>query len=82
MLDCLALPGCLYHCQLTCCPPPTPQHMYPDGWRISLGLGGVPAIVLMLGCLVLPDTPNSLIERGKLEEGEKVLQRIRGTPGE
>eukprot|EP00882_Tetradesmus_deserticola_P030269 GHRQ01033969.1.p1 GENE.GHRQ01033969.1~~GHRQ01033969.1.p1 ORF type:complete len:125 (-),score=46.77 GHRQ01033969.1:870-1244(-) len=34
--------------------------------------------MLFLGALVLPDTPNSLIERGKLEQGEKVLKRIRG----
>jgi Sugar (and other) transporter len=31
------------------------------------------------GGLTLPETPNSLIERGHLEEGRDVLQRIRGT---
>lgn len=54
------------------------QHIYPWGWRLSLALAGVPGLMLFLGALVLPDTPNSLIERGKLEQGEKVLQRIRG----
>jgi hypothetical protein len=31
------------------------------------------------GGLTLPETPNSLIERGHLEQGRDVLQRIRGT---
>jgi hypothetical protein len=29
--------------------------------------------------LFLPETPNSLIERGRVEEGRRVLERIRGT---
>jgi hypothetical protein len=41
------------------------QHIYPWGWRLSLALAGVPGMMLFLGALVLPDTPNSLIERGE-----------------
>lgn len=42
----------------------------PDyGWRISLALGGVPAILLFVGSIILPDTPNSLVARGKPDEG-------------
>ena len=41
--------------------------------------GAVPALMLTLGARILPDTPNSLVLRGKKEEGRKVLQRIRGT---
>ncbi len=48
------------------------------GWRISLALGGVPALSMFIGSILLPDTPNSLIARGKPEEGRAVLQRIRG----
>lgn len=55
------------------------QYLRPYGWRISLACGAVPAILLSVGALVLPDTPNSLVLRGKKEEGRKVLQRIRGT---
>ncbi len=44
---------------------------YPWGWRVSLGLAGVPAIILTIGGIVLPDTPNSLVERGFEEEGRK-----------
>ena len=48
------------------------QHIYPDGWRISLALAGMPAIVLTLGGIFLPDTPNSLVERGYKEQGRAV----------
>ncbi|CAJ1948548.1 unnamed protein product [Sphenostylis stenocarpa] len=48
------------------------------GWRISLGIGAVPAIMLCVGSLFLGDTPNSLVERGKIEAAKKMLQRIRG----
>lgn len=33
----------------------------------------------LAGALWLPDSPNSLIERGRLEQGRAVLERIRGT---
>lgn len=48
------------------------------GWRLSLGLGGLPALLLTLGAFLVVDTPNSLIERGHLEEGKSVLRKIRG----
>ncbi len=52
-------------------------HIYPWGWRVSLALAGMPAIVLTFGGIFLPDTPNSLIERGYKEQGRKVcLQSI------
>lgn len=38
----------------------------------------VPAIIISIGSLILPDTPNSLIERGKREEAMTKLRRIRG----
>ncbi len=34
------------------------------GWRTSLALAALPALVLTIGSLILPETPNSLIERG------------------
>jgi hypothetical protein len=49
-----------------------------NGWRVSLGLGGVPAILITIAGIALSDTPNSLIQRGKQEEGKAVLRRIRG----
>lgn len=50
------------------------------GWRLSLGLAAVPALIMLAGSFTLPDTPNSLIERGQLEKAKAVLVRIRGTP--
>ncbi|XP_020100600.1 sugar carrier protein C-like [Ananas comosus] len=49
------------------------------GWRVSLGLAAVPAVVIALGALLLPDTPNSLIERGHAEQARSMLSKIRGT---
>lgn len=49
------------------------------GWRVSLGLAAVPAIIITIGALVLPDTPNSLIERGHDEEAKEMLRKIRGS---
>ncbi|KAM0937627.1 putative major facilitator, sugar transporter, major facilitator superfamily [Dioscorea sansibarensis] len=49
------------------------------GWRLSLSLAGVPAMILVLASLLVVDTPNSLIERGRIEEGKAVLAKIRGT---
>ncbi|CAN0852692.1 Sugar carrier protein C [Linum grandiflorum] len=48
------------------------------GWRLSLGGAMVPALIITVGALVLPDTPNSLIERGNHDEARQKLQRIRG----
>uniref|UniRef100_A0A804I232 Major facilitator superfamily (MFS) profile domain-containing protein n=1 Tax=Musa acuminata subsp. malaccensis TaxID=214687 RepID=A0A804I232_MUSAM len=49
------------------------------GWRISVALAAVPALVMTVGAIVLPDTPNSLVERGLRAEAKATLQKIRGT---
>lgn len=51
----------------------------PWGWRLSLAIAGVPALCLTLGSLVLVETPNSLVERGKVDEARRILRKIRGT---
>ncbi|KAJ1388075.1 Sugar/inositol transporter [Sesbania bispinosa] len=48
------------------------------GWRLSLGGAMVPALIITIGSLVLPDTPNSMIERGDHDGAKAHLQRIRG----
>lgn len=55
------------------------SEIHPYGWRISLGLAGVPASVLFLGSLFITETPTSLIQRDKFEEGKETLKKIRGT---
>ncbi|KAA3457818.1 sugar transport protein 14-like [Gossypium australe] len=56
------------------------EQLHPWGWRLSLGLATFPATLMFLGGLILPETPNSLVEQGKLEEAKKVLIKVRGTP--
>ncbi|KAG8372640.1 hypothetical protein BUALT_Bualt12G0087700 [Buddleja alternifolia] len=55
------------------------QKLHPWGWRLSLGLAAAPAFLMTIGGILLPETPNSLIERGSHEKGKKILEKIRGT---
>ncbi|XP_076889817.1 sugar transport protein 14-like [Bidens hawaiensis] len=55
----------------------TEKHSW--GWRLSLGLATVPATLMFIGGIFLPETPNSLVEQGRLEEGRSVLEKVRGT---
>lgn len=52
--------------------------LHPNGWRVSLGLAGIPAFFLLIGGIVISETPASLIERGNEATGEKTLKKIRG----
>ncbi|XP_054820263.1 sugar transport protein 13-like isoform X2 [Prosopis cineraria] len=49
------------------------------GWRVSLGMAGIPAVVLTAAALLVADSPNTLVERGHVEEGKAVLRKLRGT---
>ncbi|CAO2146794.1 unnamed protein product [Urochloa humidicola] len=50
------------------------------GWRLSLGLAGVPAALFTLGAVFLPETPNSLVQQGAdRDKVRALLQKIRGT---
>ncbi|KQK17831.2 hypothetical protein BRADI_1g37000v3, partial [Brachypodium distachyon] len=50
------------------------------GWRVSLALAAVPAALLLVGAIFLPETPNSLIQQGRDRQDVAVLLRkIRGT---
>ncbi|KAG9456238.1 hypothetical protein H6P81_000746 [Aristolochia fimbriata] len=55
------------------------EKIQPWGWRLSLGLAAAPALLMTVGGLLLPETPNSLVEQGSREEGRRVLEKIRGT---
>ncbi|WJX54231.1 Sugar transport protein 14 [Trifolium repens] len=48
------------------------EKIHPWGWRLSLGLATVPATVMFIGGLLCPETPNSLVEQGKMDEGRKL----------
>ncbi|CAB4301637.1 unnamed protein product [Prunus armeniaca] len=50
-----------------------------SGWRISLSLAAVPASILTLGALFLPETPNSFIQStNDHQKAKSMLQRTRG----
>uniref|UniRef100_A0ACD5XQQ1 Uncharacterized protein n=1 Tax=Avena sativa TaxID=4498 RepID=A0ACD5XQQ1_AVESA len=50
------------------------------GWRVSLALAAVPAGLLFVGALFLPETPNSLVQQGKdRQDVALLLRKIRGT---
>ncbi|KAI4383883.1 hypothetical protein MLD38_009675 [Melastoma candidum] len=53
------------------------SHIHPHGWRFSLGGAAVPALVLFIGSILIVETPTSLIERKKLDEGRETLAKIR-----
>ncbi|KAM0893687.1 hypothetical protein ACQ4PT_024965 [Festuca glaucescens] len=48
------------------------------GWRVSLGLAAVPATVVVVGALLVTDTPSSLVMRGDPDKARASLQHIRG----
>ncbi len=48
-----------------------------DAWRSMFWTGFVPAIILMLGMLFVPESPRWLIGKGREEEAMSVLKRLR-----
>ncbi|RHN64089.1 putative major facilitator, sugar transporter, major facilitator superfamily [Medicago truncatula] len=55
------------------------QQIQPWGWRLALGLASIPTLLMTVGGIFIPETPNSLVERGSKEQGRKLLEKIRGT---
>ena len=51
-------------------------------WRWMLGLGAVPAVILLVGMLMLPDTPAYLLRRGRADDALRILRRMRGAGAE
>ncbi|GMH13694.1 hypothetical protein Nepgr_015535 [Nepenthes gracilis] len=53
--------------------------IHPWGWRVSVGLATLPATLMFIGGIFLPETPNSLVEQGRLDDGRRILEKVRGT---
>lgn len=47
------------------------------GWRLMLGLSGVPAVVMFVGFLFMPESPRWFVFRGRTEQAKEVLRKIR-----
>jgi sugar porter (SP) family MFS transporter len=47
-----------------------------DGWRHMLYLGSVPALVMGIGILFLPESPRWLISKGQLSTARLMLQKL------
>ncbi len=49
-------------------------------WRVGLALGAIPALILLLGRLDMPETPASLIQSGKFHHAKEVSMRLFNQP--
>lgn len=50
-----------------------------EAWGWMLGFGFFPAVVLGIGMMCLPDSPRWLAAKGRREDAERTLKKIRGT---
>lgn len=50
----------------------------PFRWRFLLGFQCIPAVVLLIGIKLLPDSPRYLASVGRIEEAQEVLEHLRG----
>ena len=59
---------------------------FPDSsalqWQLPTAVQLVPGILLLVGTFFIPETPGFLARKGKEEEAEKSLVRLRGVKGE
>lgn len=48
----------------------------PQSWRWMFLIGFIPALVLLIGMVFLPETPRWLIGKGRWDEGKAVLSKV------
>ncbi|KAF3793333.1 Polyol transporter 5 [Nymphaea thermarum] len=49
-----------------------PEHL---NWRLMLGVAGIPAAMLIIGLIAMPESPRWLVAQGRMGEAKKVLDR-------
>lgn len=52
------------------------------GWRLMLGVGAVPSVLLAIGVLAMPESPRWLVMQGRLGEAKRVLDKTSDSPTE
>lgn len=48
----------------------------PDNWRLMFGIGAVPALLLSISVLWIPESPRWLIQQGRRERALSILRRL------
>nr|CAB3454774.1 unnamed protein product [Digitaria exilis] len=56
-----------------------PLHL---GWRVMLGIGAAPSVLLALMVFAMPESPRWLVMKGRLADARGVLDKIAETPEE
>jgi SP family galactose:H+ symporter-like MFS transporter len=51
---------------------------YTGSWRWMLGVIAIPGALFLLGLFLLPDSPRWLMMRGRTQQAQDVLRRLRG----
>ncbi|EHI97086.1 sugar transporter [Clostridium sp. DL-VIII] len=49
-----------------------------SGWRLMLGFAAIPAAVLFLGAIILPESPRFLVKDKRFDEAKSVLAKMNG----
>jgi len=51
----------------------------PPGWRLTLAVNGVPSLIHLMLIGTVLESPKYLLRRGRIEQGRRVLQKLRGS---